>query len=828
MTSKRFGFWSVAIGSMMLLASACAGSAGDPEPASDDDAGDLACGCSAGQVCDETGACVTPCAENRDCPAGEFCNAALGICRSRPDPTDGDFDPPFPTDGDGIVGEDEKPEVDGDFDSDLIWETDIEHDSANPWIQTEPRTLDFGAVPLGDSAERTLDILNIGAAALSVTDIFLLSGSEEFILTHPELPLEILAAGRESITVAYRPADRQADTDMLVISSNDPSEPNVGVPLYTAIKELATLRVEPDPIDFGLVRLGRSSLEVALHNDSGVPLVISTLALDGESDAAFSLGGLPARVSEEEPLVVNPVSAFRFQAALNPPELGEYSGTLRIVSNDEAEPSRAVALAATVCEPEIEVEPPALDFWGTDIGETRSETATLSNAGCYPLELRTIELGPATTPDYAFESRPENGTTLNEGESAAIVVRYTPDGEGFDVGAAVVTANDTDEPRVIIPFEGDPTPPDIEVVPPELHFDALSAGGTSVIKTITIRNAALGGLLILHDFILEAEGTVFYKASVPVDQLGPGQSTTMKIGYQPTDTTPDTGALRILSNDPDPEEAETVVPLNGDGVSDNQCPVAEAGTGGNVEPLDTIQLDGSASSDPDGTVTTYLWEVTDKPIGSRAIPLPLNAVKPNLFFDLAGDYTLALRVLDNEGAWSCVNDTVSFSAVPSEKIHIQLIWDTDNSDMDLHLVRPSGALWDGLEHGQPYPVTSGDCFFGTCKHDYEPSGNPVNWGGCGKPSLDIDDQNGYGPENINLNDPCDGDYTVYVHFWNARTAGPTTATLRIYVLGAPRHQETMLFPEEHKLWDVAAIRWINGDATILDHDLPLLDDSHGQ
>ncbi len=802
------GMWKLSLIALALMLAACGGSGG--EPAEDGD--QVVCDCPGNLPCDAEGVCIPECGNDFDCPTGQFCDRDQGLCQDRPTDSDGDLDDGGETpDPDGDVNTEEPerdfPDLDGDSDYDLVFETDVEHDAVNPWVQVEPAELDFGAVPVGGSLTLPVTIHNIGDAKLEVSEIFLWDDSSELILDHPDTPFEILRQQSLAFDVTYAPTDSQAETNLLVIGTNDPSEPNIGVPIITEVKQTPRLRVDPDPIALGLVRLTESRHAVALHNDGGAELHVSGLTVTEASDPELSLAGLVNEPSPTNPLVVGAGNAATVEVVVTAVEEGDVSGQLRVQSDDPEAGVVLVDISATVCEPEIEVSPESVDFAGVHFGESDTRTVTVENSGCYPLELTTIELGSATTADFTFESRPDDGATLAEGESLSIELRYTPDNEGFDLGSLVLTTNDADEPRVIIPLVSDPTPPDIDVQPPELTFAAL-ASGESVIKTLTVSNTATGGLLILHDFVLETEGTVFYKANFPVDQLGPGQASVVKIGYRPDDVGSDSGSLHIFSNDAD--ESEVVVPLSGGGISDNQCPVAVAGEDRQVEPLENLQLDGTGSYDPDGTVTGYLWRVESKPYGSRAFPVPMNIAEPNFFFDIAGEYVLSLTVQDNEGMQSCEADEITFNAVPTEKIHIQLVWDTDNTDMDIHLVKPGGALWDGYDHGGAYPVSYGDCFFSTCKKEFEPSGNPVDWSANGWPSLDIDDQNGYGPENINLNDPGDGDYGVYVHYWNDRGNGATTATLRIYLLGELRFTGAVAFTEEHLLWKVADIRWMAG------------------
>ena len=92
----------------------------------------------------------------------------------------------------------------------------------------------------------------------------------------------------------------------------------------------------------------------------------------------------------------------------------------------------------------------------------------------------------------------------------------------------------------------------------------------------------------------------------------------------------------------------------------NDAPIANAGENQNVATGATVQLDGSASSDPDGDALTYLWELTTKPEGSTAALSSATAVNPTFVADKAGSYQLRLTV--NDGAVDSAPDTINVEA----------------------------------------------------------------------------------------------------------------------------------------------------------------------
>jgi hypothetical protein len=124
-------------------------------------------------------------------------------------------------------------------------------------------------------------------------------------------------------------------------------------------------------------------------------------------------------------------------------------------------------------------------------------------------------------------------------------------------------------------------------------------------------------------------------------------------------------------------------------------------------------------------------------------------------------------------------------------LHVRLAWDTDLTDVDLHLLGPNGQVW----------TCEGDCYFS--------NGNP-NWADQSifqdDPFLDLDDVDGYGPENINLETPAPGVYKVWVHYWASHGGESPDATIQILRFG----QEIASFGPRRlsnvdDMWEVAQI-----------------------
>ena len=87
----------------------------------------------------------------------------------------------------------------------------------------------------------------------------------------------------------------------------------------------------------------------------------------------------------------------------------------------------------------------------------------------------------------------------------------------------------------------------------------------------------------------------------------------------------------------------------------NMAPVANAGPDQTVPAGSTVQLDGSASKDPDGNALRYQWALTVKPTGSKATLSNATTMMASFIADVAGQYVAQLTV--NDGIINSAPDT---------------------------------------------------------------------------------------------------------------------------------------------------------------------------
>ena len=113
--------------------------------------------------------------------------------------------------------------------------------------------------------------------------------------------------------------------------------------------------------------------------------------------------------------------------------------------------------------------------------------------------------------------------------------------------------------------------------------------------------------------------------------------------------------------------------------------------------------------DAGGEVVQWEWTVTERPQGSVSAPVesyadPLRPADGGpaddtsnseafFFVDIAGRYTLELKVVDNLGQPSCDPPAavVTITAVPNKDLHIELTWQTQRAILTRQI--PQERTW---------------------------------------------------------------------------------------------------------------------------------------
>jgi hypothetical protein len=200
--------------------------------------------------------------------------------------------------------------------------------------------------------------------------------------------------------------------------------------------------------------------------------------------------------------------------------------------------------------------------------------------------------------------------------------------------------------------------------------------------------------------------------------------------------------------------------------------------------------------------TRFLWEVTSAPMGGTATLGASTALSTTFTSVIVGTFTVRLTVTDAMGRMAQCMTQINNQG---HGLRVELTWNTNRTDIDLHVHNRLARAWFSM---------TDDTYFLYRTHDWDSASSNDN------PSLDTDDVDGLGPENIRVDMPPTSQiYTVGVHYWEGTPE--TTATVRIYcgqVLAAPaftrvlRSSSSAPDNPNNDFWRVARVQFTSPSA----------------
>ncbi len=442
----------------------------------------------------------------------------------------------------------------------------------------------------------------------------------------------------------------------------------------------------------------------------------------------------------------------------------------------------------TALDPEAVLTPGAIDFGGVIVPYTATESFKVINAGRAPLIIEDIYITADDGNVFSVEFEP---TTLEVDERIDVPVTFSPELYEDFTANVVVVSEDPETEIQYVPLTGsgvDGPVPELYADPGALDFGLVEIGSTGQ-QILSLVNDG-GGDILIESATLDGSSAFSVSKDLTGSPIYGNTFTDLIVEYKPTSDAGDNATLTLLTNDPRNPELDIFMLGNGGG--DFQYPDASIDCPDRVNPPTAVPLDGRGSSDPmnPGGELKYEWSVLSTPPGSSTVDvIDPGKAYTSLFADLAGSWTVQL-IVENEVGLRSDPAVCQFDAIPPKNLHIELIWDTGDSDLDLHLVQGGYEMYQ----------LPGDCNY--C--------NPTPaWEG-GDPTLALDNRVGYGPENINMDSPANSDYDVWVYYFDDNGGGESIATVRVWLNGEQVWEGSELM-SRRQAWHVGYVRWTSPD-----------------
>ena len=206
-----------------------------------------------------------------------------------------------------------------------------------PDIEVSHAIIDFGNLnAFGDVDTEVVTVKNVGDADLNVTDLRLNTGSSVYTLT--PLGSSILVPSQQSdFSVAYDPVTYETNTDSVTITSNDPDEPTVTIPI-AGNGSAPVIEIDPDYHDFGTTLIGcDGEKEIIISNVGDVDLIVSALDFFVSFPAEMEIS-LHEEINGPLPWTITPGSSKNVLIGHEPYDELTDSGFIEVGSNDPITP----------------------------------------------------------------------------------------------------------------------------------------------------------------------------------------------------------------------------------------------------------------------------------------------------------------------------------------------------------------------------------------------------------------------------------------------------------------------------------------------------------
>ncbi|MDQ3991097.1 MAG: choice-of-anchor D domain-containing protein, partial [Actinomycetota bacterium] len=439
--------------------------------------------------------------------------------------------------------------------------------------------LAFGNVAVGKFKDKVVQVFNVGSSDLHVNSFHRSSGSNEFAKSSgPATPVTIPPGGHVDFTVRFSPVTPGDRTATFQINSDDPFEPTKTLDA-TGRGVTGIAQVSGD-LDFGTVARGTTGQrEVTIQNGGEGPLEVTGVSFTGGSDSAYSVAPNPGT-----PQTVQPGGSVIYTIRFSPPVgsgPGTRTGTLRVTTDDPADPVVDLAATGVVGVPKAVIGSTSLGFGGVPVDNrtapnSKDLTVTVANeASCPQCDLIVSGLSIAGTEasNFTLVDPPSLPASVGAGNSLTLTVRFNPDDEGDRAATLTINTDDPVNPNHAVALAGRGLLPAIDALPASLTFpptviDPQCATRCGTTGTTVVRNVGEAELIIDHTGVTGSPAYSTAPASVPPERLAASDGTIKSVVFRPTVAARKlTGTLLVRDDLPqDLPVVQREIPLCGEAV----------------------------------------------------------------------------------------------------------------------------------------------------------------------------------------------------------------------------------------------------------------------
>jgi len=426
-------------------------------------------------------------------------------------------------------------------------------------IAEDDRTHDFGDVLVDVTREWSFEITNNGYQDLVISNV--VSSEDQFDTDFPGGDGWTITRGQsQTVTVTYSPDNAQLHEGVITITSNDQgqegSEITIDVVGTGTLEAIPSISVDPESVAFGTVIIGeQGTATVTVTNVGDADLNVSGVSIVNDASGVFGFTWDGAAV-----LATN--NSLEIDLTFDPDAEANFTGDLRIVSNDPEDGVLLVSLSGAGQEPdpaEVSLSEASHAFGDVLVGETDTWLVTIENVGYLPLTIDEI----VSNNNVFTTNFPENPVEITRGNSETYTVTFTPADVADYEGTLSIISNDANSPSVIT-LTGSGVVPFITAEPDPIEFG--EAGLYQEQSTNLVISNTGGYVLNVTDVRItnDQDGRAFGTDFVEDQAINPGESINVAITFTPVDEIDYTGTVTITSDAANDQSVE--IALSGSGV----------------------------------------------------------------------------------------------------------------------------------------------------------------------------------------------------------------------------------------------------------------------
>src|SRR5580692_2484699 len=405
--------------------------------------------------------------------------------------------------------------------------------NSGPVLSVSSNTVNFGSIAVGQTVSQNVTLSSTGNAPVTISGISV-AGSL-FSATGITTPMTLNPGQTATLNLEFTSPHVSTFTGVVTITSNS-SAGKLTINMSAAgVAANPVLAVNSSTINFGNIVVGQTvSQSVTLSSTGNAPVTVSGISVAG---SLFSATGITT------PMTLNPGQTATLNLGFTSPHVSTFTGVVTITSNSSAGNLTINMSAAGIAgNPVLSVSSSTINFGNILVGQTVSQSVTLSSTGNAPVTISGISVAGSLFSATGITTP----MTLNPGQTATLNLEFTSPHVSTFTGVVTITSNSSAGKLTInMSAAGVAANPVLAVNSSTINFGNIVVGQT-VSQSVTLSSTGNAPVTVSG---ISVAGSLFSATGITTPMtLNPGQTATLNLGFTSPHVSTFTGVVTITSN----------------------------------------------------------------------------------------------------------------------------------------------------------------------------------------------------------------------------------------------------------------------------------------